>query len=344
MTQVLGFYGTGAASQRSINRFIPKHVGDDDFEAFVLVDDSWNASMERLLDYSIENATQVTCVIPEGDEFAEDCEEDGTPYMESSAPLREFLDALAPDGHLVLLWDDESEEAEVALAGVAHQAFDRGLRVFDLSHGMTEMEPTDDAADDEAPVEEPEEDDDMADPFQTFIDALEAAEDPDALLEVMLEKEHRDALIELGTQLGVEFNPSSWQKKIAPLIHEQLLNEMEMSGPDASILEILAAPVADPDPEGETSVPDDAGEAGKVLDATGKGHAVKAPPLEDDNEKTVEKDTMTGMPNTQNPSQAFIEEAHYTLELLNAVSMVAARQGVDAAKDFMDLLRDNGLA
>lgn len=339
MTQVLGFYGTGAASQRSINRFIPKHVGDDDFEAFVLVDDSWNASMERLLDYSIENATQVTCVIPEGDEFAEDCEEDGTPYMESSFPLREFLDALTPDGHLVLLWDDESEEAEVALADVAHQAFDRGLRVFDLSHGMTEMEPTDDAADDEAPVEEPEEDDDMADPFQTFIDALEAAEDPDALLEVMLEKEHRDALIELGTQLGVEFNPSSWQKKIAPLIHEQLLNEMEMSGPDASILEILAAQGADP--EGETSVPDDAGEAGKVLDATGKGNPVKAPPLEDDNEKTVEEDTLRNM---TNPSTYDPQDAQYTLELLHAVSAVAANQGVEAGKVWLDILRDNGLA
>ena len=330
----LGIYGGGEVGKRAVARLIPQHLGDDAKGRFVfLVDDTWNTGQDVLLDYAVEHGDPL-CIIPAGDEFAEDALGDGIPYQESDDPYNTFMDLIkAEGGDLVLVWTDTDEEN---LTSIADDALGDGIAVFDLMHGMRPL--TQEAAEETEEAPEPEEEEteeEDVDPYEGFLDALDACESVDLVEDVLSDKDNRDETVRLGLELGIDYNPSGWQSKWVPRILERLA-ATPFATDDMSIRDVLAAEAGEPDPEvPDTSEP-------PVADVV-----IPDPEVVDErqDEEPVEVHHGEGTVNIANVANPYEDDERWARESLrHDVTEFAVAHGLEAAKEFLAFLRDEGLA
>lgn len=381
MAKTIGLYGTGRVAKRGITRFIPSHLGEDKGRFLFLVDEAWGDSLDRLLDFAVESGDPL-CIVKPGDEFIEDLKGDSIPYLESDTPYDTFLDTLREEGgDLVLLWDDSNEENEAALTSMAEDAFQEGLAVYDLAHGMRPLELGDETPDEETetpeaaeePVDEAPEAED--DPYEAFLDRIDAAESPDDWDALFLHKDHRDHLVRLGEELHLDFNPSSWQKRIAPVVKDALMeNETFLKNDIRTAIEAASPPEAPfkeehisqkvsrenhearQEKDVETIKPEEPAEAPTAdevrrdeeavrqslqehMDQLGTGATVTVKSREEEDRKGISLEGLEALLDQERQNAIYDKQ-----DLRHALCRVAERQGVEEAEKFLEFLKDNDLA
>jgi hypothetical protein len=338
MTNSIGVYGTGAVAKRAVNRFLTAHLDGEKGRFIFLVDDTWDTTHDLILDYATAEQSAL-CIVATGDEFVADAKADGIPVQESDDPYNDFIELLqAEKADLVLLWKDDDPEAEEALTDIATDANALGLAVFDLVHGMRQLElaPEEVAPEPEpTPEPQPEEPEEEEDAYEAFLDAIDAADSPDVVLDVFLGKGNRDHLVTLGTAIGADFKVNAWQKRIAPEVHERLMNLYELTGPALRVRDIIA------EQTGETVEAPFVDVAPEELVEAVLPPEPEAPFVDVEEDHPLISITVAPEPNDEEVEFGGRWERQ---DLRHDLASVAAGQGVAAAQEFYLWLQAEGLA
>ena len=315
----VGLAGSGKVPKKAAKEHLSEFMEAQDSEILWVLPYSTEVpkSAQAVVDFLWEEGAKYI-LVSDGTAEDGDLEEASSEVIEADedahvdeAVLDALLNTEAGEQSLIFLLDENSE-ADVALV---EAAVEHGVVARDLCMGNQVLDVQDA---DEAPAEEAEdaEEDEPEEEEETYgLDAI-----PDEITDLINDGEFaeagerlasdlgKDRVKELGAELGLDFKPNAWAKKVGEKIARHLAGDSE----------------EEPEPEPKA--------------AKKKSTKKKTEPKDETPEKEPEQDTEDRQLVAAAPMNG-----RANVDLLHILAAVTNASGVDEAREFLKFIREENL-